>query len=472
VIASRQWGSVCARAAVVWFCSVSAAAAQTGDAPPPDVGEQIEALTKRLAEQERVNAQQQAELDAHKAREQAQAQEAQLLNEVANSTPEHEESEPVFRLYGFADAGLQRAWGGFFETGLAQSDAANFVLGNVNVYFDATPLEHVRMLTEVRFMTLPNGAERADVNGTVQRENTSIFDATSSAGGFLSIQWGSILLERAQMEWNPVDWLNLRVGYFLTPVGIWNIDHGSPTRIMLRPPLFISAYLIPERQTGVELHGTVHLLPWEVDYSAYVSNGRTFGAVDFSDDKALGARLLFKTRRPFPIQLGGSAYWGTSQDYAKMVGVNQFGQAALVRNQTIGLRELIGALDFSLDLDALRIRGEFIARRLVYEPGKREMALGAPNANAVQSSGYLLLAYQLPWLNLEPLLLGEYLRQPNAQLGEVVLAGSAGFNIYFNSALTFRFQYSYGSVIDIEATTHDHSHLYLHVLATRLVISY
>lgn len=455
-----------------WLCCVSATAAQDSDPATPSVDERIEALSRRLADQERVNAEQQTELQAYKVREQALAEEAQALAVTVNETQEPLPSEPLFRLYGFADAGIQRSWGGFFDTGLSQSDALNFVLGNVNIYLDATPLEHIRFLSEVRFMTLPNGAERSDVNGNIQRESTSIFDPTSTSGGFLTIQWGAILLERAQIEWNPLDWINVRVGYFLTPIGIWNIDHGSPTRIMLRPPLFISAYMIPERQTGVELHGKFHALPWEVGYSAYVSNGRTFAAVDFSDDKAFGARLLFKSRRPFPIQLGSSIYYGTSQDYTKMVGVNSLGQAGLVRQETIALRELIGALDVSLDLDALRIRAEFVARRLVYEPGRRETVFGSMNANAVHSGAYLMLAYQLPWLNLEPLLLAEYLRQPTVQLGEIVVGLSGGLNVYFNAALTLRFQYSYGFIVDIEETTRDHSNLNIHMLASRLIIAF
>jgi hypothetical protein len=274
------------------------------------------------------------------------------------------------------------------------------------------------------------------------------------------------------MEWNPSDWINVRVGYFLTPVGIWNIDHGSPTRIMLRPPVFISVNMIPERQTGIELHGRVHLMPWELGYSAYVSNGRTFGTVDYSDDKAVGGRLILKTRRPFPMQFGGSVYYGSSQDYLKEVGVSAAGVAALVRRETVSLHELIGALDVSLDLDALRVRGELIVRRLVYDEGKREVRFGIPAASQVQSAAYLMLAYQLPWLGLEPLVQAEYMRQPQIQFGENIVAGSAGFNVYFNSALTFRFQYTYGWIVDIQKTSVDHSHLYLHVLATRLIMAY
>lgn len=452
-------------------------------ANPGSVDQRLLELTQRIAAQEQENARQQAEIEAYKAGlSPSQSKDAATaaaisddaqLSQLLGSSEVPQAFEPAFRLYGFADTGLQRIWGGFFNNGLALTDATNFVLGNVNVYLDATPLKDLRMLTEVRFTTLPNGAETANLaTGNMERQDTAVFDPSSSAGGVFAVHWGSIVLERAQIEWMPMDTIGVRVGYFLTPYGIWNVDHGSPTRIMLRPPLFISVNLFPERQTGLELYGVFHALPWDLGYSVYVSNGRTYGNVDFSDDKALGGRIQAMTRRPFPIQLGASIYRGTSQNWEKARGVDAMGRPALLRTEKVALNELAAGVDVSLDLDALRIRAEFLMRRLVYDQGKRDFTLGAPNANATHSAGYVLLAYRLPWLGLEPLIVGEFLRWPTIEFGEVVLTGSGGLNVYFNSALTLRFQYSYTQVVDFEETTRNHSNNYLHIVASRLIISY
>jgi hypothetical protein len=83
-----------------------------------------------------------------------------------------------------------------------------------------------------------------------------------------------------------------------------------------------------------------------------------------------------------------------------------------------------------------------------------------------------MLAYRLPWLGLEPLVVAEYARWPTPAFGEVVATGSAGFNVYFNPALTLRLQYSYSKLIDLEDTERDHSNNVLHILASRLIISY
>lgn len=469
---------------------VSDVHAQTAPAVPPAVGAStsatddsddlkrtVEELRQRIEAQEQENARQKAELEKYAAERAegaaaaAAPADAQLAELIGMGTPES--FEPSIKFYGFADTGLQRAWGGFFDNGLSQSDKLNFILGNVNLYIDATPAEHLRFLTEVRFTTLPDGSETNDpALSQTELVSTSIFDQTSAAGGIFFVHWGAIILERAQIEWTPTDVFGLRVGYFLTPYGIWNVDHGSPTRIMLRPPLFMSLTMFPERQTGVEAFGVLHALPWDFGYSVYVSNGRTWGTIDFSDDKAIGGRLTAKTRRPFPMLFGFSLFRGTEQNVEKSVGPDASGQSVVLRKETVALSEWAAGLDASLDIDALRIRAEFTARRVVYEPGKRAPLLGIPQSDITQSAAYLMLAYRLPWLGLEPLVVAEYARWPTPAFGEVVVTGSVGLNVYFNPALTLRLQYSYSTLVDFEETDRDHSNNFLHILASRLIISY
>lgn len=443
----------------------------------------IAALSERIAAQERELARQREQLRAYQERldqgqlaPHASYAEGDVASSEVTTTEVTDATQrfvPEFRVYGFADAGIQRSWGGFFDSGLALSDATNFVLGNVNTYFDATPVEDWRFLTEVRFTTLPHGAENFDQQaGGMERQSTAVQDHTSTTGGFLTIHWGGIVLERAQIEWAPSEAINVRVGYFLTPYGIWNVDHGSPTRIMLRPPFFVSVELMPERQTGVDLFGVFHVLPWDIGYDVYVSNGRMTGSVDFSDDKAVGGRVYAKTRRPFPVQLGASFFHGTTQNDVKSPGVNAMGQPILKRTVTEAYTENDFGLDLSMDLDALRIRAEVVTRTVVYEPGKRRTTLGLPNANVTNSGGYLLLAYRLPWLGLEPMIVGEYLRYPNPAFGDVYIVPGGGMNVYINPAVTVRTQYSYARAIKVRETSRDYSNAFLHVLAARLIIAF
>jgi uncharacterized coiled-coil protein SlyX len=471
---------------------------QTASAPPADtpasetprsseqagasVEAQIAELTARIAAQEREITRQKEALRAYEKRLDrgqsaiAKDEAAQIASSEVTSAEVRDATQsfvPGLRLYGFADAGIQRTWGGIFDSGLGLSDAANFVLGNVDIYFDATPVEHWRFLTEVRFTTLPDGSESFDMqSGAMQRQTTGVQDQSSTAGGFLTIHWGGIVLERAQIEWTPMDALNLRVGYFLTPYGIWNVDHGSPTRIMLRPPLFVSLALMPERQTGIDLFGVFHVLPWDLGYDLYVSNGRTIASVDFSDDKAFGGRVYVKTRRPFPMQLGASFFRGATLNFSKSPGVNAMGQAILKRTEIEDYDERDYGLDLSIDAGALRIRAELVTKTVVYEPGKHTTALGMLNANVTDSGGYLMFAYRLPWLGLEPIVVGEYLRYPNPAYGEMFLVPGGGLNVYINSAVTLRTQYSYAQAVSFRQHSRDYSHNNLHVLAARLIIAF
>ena len=117
---------------------------------------------------------------------------------------------------------------------------AALVLVISSVYLDAKPAEAWRTLIEVRFTNAPHGLVEnyGGLAGAFKRVDTRQFDPHGS--GFNVPMWrGSIVLERAWTEWQPFQFLNVRVGNFFTPWGIWNIDHGSPTLITLQLPQMI-----------------------------------------------------------------------------------------------------------------------------------------------------------------------------------------------------------------------------------------
>lgn len=471
----------------------SAPAPAAGGAAPQDpkasplTREELDALARRVEElaarsaaQDALIAQQAQQLEAAKAELAAgraasaadeDAELASLLGDGDGGEVSGLEEKKTLRFYGFMEAGLQKSWGSLFDTGVSQSDASNFVLGNVNLYMDAEPVPEWRSLIEVRFTTLPHGAERFTLaNAETTRIDTEVQDSSDATGGFLSQRLSGIILERAQIEWRPSDYANLRVGYFLTPFGIYNVDHGTPARLMLRPPLFIAIGLFPERQTGVELFGRIHFTPWELGYSLYVSNGRTITATDLDEDKALGGRVTLATRGDVGFQLGGSFFYGSTEDYEKELGIRN-GDLGLVRTETIAYDELALAGDVSLDIGSHRLRAEYVARLTVYEPGKHEPYVQGVYADSWNQGAYLLWAYELPWWGLEPFLNFDYFFYPRPRVGEAFLMPGAGLNIYLTEATQLRFQYSYTRTLyfnDSQST----SDIYLHSLASRLVVAY
>lgn len=363
------------------------------------------------------------------------------LNPAAAEAAALSGTEP-FRVYGFADFGLNHAWLGTnsFLRGLVSS-ATTFTLGNLNLYFHFEPDPAWQVLAEVRFTAYPNGVEQSlatPVGGTYLRTDTRVIDVASPATAF-EFHWGSIFIERAYAQYTYSEQLMVRVGQFLTPYGIWNVDHGTPTLIALMMPHFVSSETFPARQIGVQLHGAFLTGAWELAYDAYVSNGRTATQLDFTSNKAFGGRLKLNRPGPLPLTFGTSFYYGQLDDITK--AITSFDPFHVAQTLTVqGIEWGVGA-DVSLDIDALRIRAEGITRITRYTDGKRPPVLSGPpgsqNPDNNEYDAYLLAAYRLPFLNLEPFLYGEY-NHFVSPYGDDQAVLAIGLNIYFTPSVQLK----------------------------------
>lgn len=468
--------------------SPSAPTAQA--APASSVDQRLEQLTRELEAQRQLleaqKAQQQAEHEASEAEKaelqarlekvEAQAADAQTQSELAGIMGGADEElvadEPLVRVYGFADMGLQRTWGPIASVVPGGTSKTTFVLGNVNLYFDANPVQDWRFLSEVRFGLFPHGSsDRSSVTAAPIINNT-VGDDSSPSGGFTTVAWNGVILERAHMDWEPSDEFNVRAGLFLTPFGIYNVDHGSPTRITLEAPLMVTTEMFPTRQVGLEAFGRFQALPWTLGYHLYVSNGRQPGHLDYADDKAIGTRLWVQTRRPLPMTFGVSGYTGRYEAVEKAYSIRPDGNFGIDENESIAYREHAVAVDASLDIDALRLRTESFVRWKLYEDGKRFSSFpGATDADQMFFGSYLMAAYRLPWLGLEPLLQFDLLRI-NTPLGEYFARSSLGLNIYFDPAVVLRICAFHTVAFDLESPKRTLSNDYFNAVSSRLSIAF
>jgi hypothetical protein len=435
-------------------------------APPEPAPADPEELRRRLDQLTRRFDEQAAQLEAERA---LRASEAQAV------AGQEAEERSVVRLYGFADAGLQRMMPRSTSALnlIMPSRETTFVLGNLNLYIDAQPTERWSVLIETRLTNEPNGLLGTCATlGPCKPQSTFGYE-TSSPVGWSPIRWGSIILERAYLQWRYADLLEVRVGRFLTPFGIWNIDHGSPTLISLMLPNFEVNEMIPIQLTGLEVLGATAIGDWTAGYHAHVSNGRTSGQQDFTDDKMLGARLYLRRTYPLRWGIGLSGLTGRNVDQVRVV--QSLLPYRVGRQQTVSYRESTGGLDLSLDAGPLRLRAEYAIRRVDYAPGQRDTHYDVPNAfnaNRLEWNTYVLAAYQLPWLGLEPFVYGEIYRVPTF-LSEGAIMPSAGFNIHFNTYAQLKTQYMmvhFTELPDIfsgKYKEHD-----VHVLSTRLVLAF
>ncbi|HEV8245228.1 MAG TPA: hypothetical protein VGP93_05645, partial [Polyangiaceae bacterium] len=293
---------------------------------------------------------------------------------LARSQPEDvAPARSPLSIYGFLDFGFNK----FYTSENSQvgylfpTRAGTFVLGNINVFFDAQPWDDWRALVEIRFTNLPHGVERgfaSPAGDSYVRDDTTVQDFTSpSVRGEVTL--GSIIIERAQAEYAISDQAKLGGGYFFTPFGIWNADHGTPTLISLLLPSFIADQIIPTRVLGLQFHGSAYSGNWELGYHAWVGNSRTPSQVDFDEDKSFGARVFASSSgSALKTKVGASGYYGTGSDVVKeVVSLAPF---RVQTREVMAFREGAAGVDFSLDAGPLRVRTEGLIRDRKYEPGK------------------------------------------------------------------------------------------------------
>jgi hypothetical protein len=278
-------------------------------------------------------------------------------------------------LYGFADVGhMALHWSR--DLGFTPQNSRSFFVGNLNLYVAKNITQRARALAEVRFTFLPNGHRNAD--GTYI--STTADDVTNATR---PTQWGGIMIERAHVEYDLTEHLTIRAGRWLTPYGIWNTDHGSPTIIAISRPFIIGEEFLPEHQTGLQLFGSHHQGDFKVTYHATASNGR--GGTEAVDDRdnaiALGGSVQVET--PWGLKAGASYYRGR---YTALP------ESTAMPAETY--REAAYAADAQLVLGGLHLQAELIMRDRHYDPGER-MASGvgfAPDSRLIGT--YVLAGYR------------------------------------------------------------------------------
>jgi hypothetical protein len=355
-------------------------------------------------------------------------------------------------LYGFADFTYQRllipssnAWTRTYPS------VNSFAVGNFNLYLSSNLGDFWHALAEVRFLYLPNGATTTDSSGNVVRTDTTVLDY---AGFEEPIRWGGIRIERIYIEHEFNGLLKLQAGQFLTPYGIWNVDHGSPTIIGIKKPFVVSAELFPEAQTGLHLYGSGFLDPFEIGYDLTLSNGR--GPVeyeDFNDDKAFGGRLYAKTDALGTLTVGTSFYRGGYYDRSAQyvtTSTDSTGRITGVDQQYTTIskyQELSLAADVKWEYDSWVAQGEIIMNEAKYGRGDRPRVtvVNPPqgfSADYRRWGAYALVGYRLPVVPLMPYVLVQHAIAPDTPNTPPATAYEIGVNLRATAAVVVKLEYA------------------------------
>jgi hypothetical protein len=444
-------------------------ASEAAETAPAPASPELEHLKSELEETKK----QVAELKA--AQEEAAAAAATSDTQVAE--------QEKLKVYGFADVGFQYVQldKSSLLANVYDVNHPDFVLGNLNLYFDAQPIDNWRGLVEVRFTNAPQGkiTNFGGIGGKFTRAST--FTDDSSGAALNAPLWGgSVVIERAWLEYNKLQALKLRVGNWFTPFGIWNEDHGTPTLISLAWPQFMTQRWMPLRQTGVMLYGNTFAGSWELGYAATLSNGRQEDA-NLNIDGRLGyGGRLYARRETGEVNstFGVSFFTGKTRD--RVVDVIGVDPITFRDSSTFEYNEYVMGADAALDVGRTRVRAEGVVRRVTYTPGKRQLLnqVLQPEGQAPdkwEHSAYLLVAQQLPGDTLdmfEPFLWGEALQTPTI-VGDGAFVASAGLNVRFNPAITWKNQVSHIVFFDwLYDSPYDNSKNNIDQFYSRLVMAF
>ncbi|MBE9502570.1 MAG: porin [Proteobacteria bacterium] len=170
-----------------------------------------------------------------------------------------------------------------------------------SLLFQKKVSEKWRFFSELEFEYAPKIGEEEKQTITDSGGNTHDVVVTKN-------KEGRIYIEVLTIDYNYNPYLNLRAGRYLTPAGIWNVEHYTPFVATQEKPQHIQN-IFPKHMDGVQLFGTVTKNDVVTDYIAYMSNGSgNTGHGDENDDKSLGGRLRFKFPLLLRTELGLSTY--------------------------------------------------------------------------------------------------------------------------------------------------------------------
>ncbi len=252
--------------AVALLCALLCPQAATAD-ELDDVKKEIKALQERL--------------EALEAERKSKALEERLAVLEAEDEDFMHRLQEMVTVGGYAD-------GEYIMTD-KKGENNRFRVHHLSLFFKKQISEQWRFFSEIEYEDAPK------ISGT--DDGSAIKDTE-----------GKVFVEVFTLEYYLNRYLNFRLGRFLTPGGIWNVDHYPPFVLTQDRPQHIRK-IFPQLQDGLQLLGSANMADVVTDYILYVSNGQgNTGHGDGNENKAVGTRLKFKLPYLSRLEAGFSYY--------------------------------------------------------------------------------------------------------------------------------------------------------------------
>jgi len=321
------------------------------------------------------------------------------LDELSDYTDETVEQTEGIKISGFFDTTFGK---NFIPEdvvpGRPLTEESTFFMQNFNVILTNHMSRKLSFLGELRFTFLPNGQEPRLFTLDEKKDTTVVDPHTQDR-----FKLGGLAIERVHLKWMPWEFFGVIAGYYLSPYGIWHLDHGSPIRLSILHPFKVNVLqesrmqtgdIVPDAQLGLQALGRLFFSDnLFFDYALTLSNGRgpADTLIDYDENKGLGLRLRFTYDKPdFQLALGGYGYHGTYTD-KKPRG---FSYDLLEKYS-----EYAVATDFLLAVYGLKLQSEFVRGLILYDedsPRPDIAALLPPTPDYLKNAFYAMLSYELP----------------------------------------------------------------------------
>lgn len=278
------------------------------------------------------------------------------------------QSDKKFQFYGFADMSITKYFPkdqSFVRSIHRLDEKVYFNLNHINLYGSFQPNKHLRFLTELSFQDKP--VYDAPTYGMIYNMPPildTVFTEPSPAPknkvqkGIAMYEWGSFSVERALFTVFLNRYFNLSFGKFITPAGIWNVDHGSPVIMTIeQPSQYSHAEIYPKSQIGIMEEGTVFLGDADLSYSVYLSSGRDDQPIYKPNDLSVGGQLRFGLPVLDEFRIGLTGYTGRVNAKLRSTVINLEGMEYVDENMLLFRENIIGA-DFRISKNPVTLQCE------------------------------------------------------------------------------------------------------------------
>ena len=141
----------------------------------------------------------------------------------------------------------------------------------------------------------------------VEYEDGPLIDSNDKTSTVSKSQ-GMVFLEQMYIQYRPSVDMNLRLGRYLTPFGIWSIYHYPPYVPTQTNPLFFKV-MFPEVSDGLQISKSFSIKKSLLDANLYVGNGGgNSGGTDLNNNKGVGARVNYGNDMISGLEVGASYY--------------------------------------------------------------------------------------------------------------------------------------------------------------------